>query len=347
MRGFDAQHWHALASRFADYTLYQTWSYVRNVARTQGADCVPAVVTRADEPIAVALARVWRIPALGTGLAYVNGGPLWCAGNGAIDNLPQVLRSLHEAFVERSGLLLRVAIRSSCEANMQAVASCMSDSGFAPSENDRRPRTVILDVTPSPSELRTRLKKKWRQHLNKVEKSSVTVRVGTEVVLLDQLIAMYLAMHKKKGFSASTNLEVLRRTQIDLPEPLKLRVVMAYNADGVPVSGHASSHLGRVGQSILAATTDEGYELQAGYAVWWQTILAAKADGMHFYDLGGIDPATNPGGYQFKSGFGGCECQAVLAFEAPAHGFRRNVVLQLERLCRHVRRFRRGLGQPT
>jgi hypothetical protein len=347
IRGFDAQRWHVLASCFGDYTLYQTWNYVQCVTRAEGSDCVPAVVTCGEEPIAAALSRVRRIPGLGTGLAYVNGGPLWWTGNGAVENLPDVLRSLYDAFVEREGLVLRLGIHGPCEVAMQAVAVGMSETGFAPSETDHRPRTVILDLTLSPSELRAGLKKKWRQHLSKVEKMGLPIRAATDVALLDQLIAMYRPMQKEKDFSGSMNLEVLRQTQLDLPEPLKLRVIMAYNADGVPVSGHASSHLGRIGQSILAATTNEGYELQAGYAVWWETILAAKADGMQLYDVGGIDPATNPGGYQFKSGLGGCECQATRAFEAPARGLRHNIVLSTEKLYRWLRNLCRRAGRLT
>lgn len=343
----DGTRWHDLASRFTDYTLYQTWSYVHAKCAVEGSTCVSAVVRRGDEPMAAALARVRRIPGTRIGLAYMNGGPLWCTGNGAAESLPEVLRQLFDAFVDRAGLVLRLAMHAPNEVAMRAVVAGTSETGYTPSETDHRPRTVILDLAPSASELRAGLKKKWRQHLSKVEKSHLRICVGTEVELLDQLMAMYRPMQRDKGFSGSMNLAVLRRTQLELPEPLKLRIIMAYNTDAVPISGHASSHLGRIGQSILAATTDEGYELQAGYAVWWATILAAKADGMHLYDLGGIDPATNPGGYQFKSGLGGYECQAVRSFEAPARGFRRNLVLQLENLYRRVRRFRRRAGQMT
>ena len=58
---------------------------------------------------------------------------------------------------------------------------------------------------------------------------------------------------------------------------------------------------------LLGATNERARELKAAYFLQWQAMLWLKDRGARWYDLGGIDPEANPGGYHFKSGFGGNE----------------------------------------
>jgi lipid II:glycine glycyltransferase (peptidoglycan interpeptide bridge formation enzyme) len=47
----------------------------------------------------------------------------------------------------------------------------------------------------------------------------------------------------------------------------------------------------------------------------WQMIERLKERGCQFYDLGGINPETNPGVYHFKSGFSGEDVSFIPRFE--------------------------------
>jgi lipid II:glycine glycyltransferase (peptidoglycan interpeptide bridge formation enzyme) len=63
----------------------------------------------------------------------------------------------------------------------------------------------------------------------------------------------------------------------------------------------------------------------------WEQIQWLKDHGIRFFDLGGIDPEANPGGYRFKSGLSGRDVRHIGEFEACAGGLSRRLVHGAER----------------
>jgi len=57
-------------------------------------------------------------------------------------------------------------------------------------------------------------------------------------------------------------------------------------------------------------TGDAGRDLRATHRLLWQAVERLKADGVSWFDLGGISDAA-PGVARFKSGLGGRETQLV------------------------------------
>jgi hypothetical protein len=94
--------------------------------------------------------------------------------------------------------------------------------------------------------------------------------------------------------------------------------------------------MGDAGLYLLGATNEKARDLKASYFLQWRVMMWLKERGASAYDLGGIDPETNPGGYHFKSGFGGSDVTqlpthtgqgsllsvGVAAFSAWRHGRR-------------------------
>src|SRR6185295_651974 len=80
---------------------------------------------------------------------------------------------------------------------------------------------------------------------------------------------------------------------------------------GEPVAGIIISFVGDTAVYLLGASSQAGREQKAAYLLQWQAIQRARAAGARFYDLGGIDPAENPGVHQFKSRMGGVERRAI------------------------------------
>ena len=86
----------------------------------------------------------------------------------------------------------------------------------------------------------------------------------------------------------------------------KMKIFLAIK-DGETIAALVCSLLGETGIYLLGATNEKARELKAAYYLHWQTMLWLKENGARWYDLGGIDVDTNPGGYHFKSGFGGAD----------------------------------------
>jgi lipid II:glycine glycyltransferase (peptidoglycan interpeptide bridge formation enzyme) len=121
---------------------------------------------------------------------------------------------------------------------------------------------------------------------------------------LQALGAIYSEMAKRKSLSAESDIQVYRATQRDLPVGEKMRVILC-RAGGQTVAGALFSALGDTAVDLLRATSDLGVKSYGSYLVQWKVIEYAKQKGCHWYNLNGVDPLTNPGGYQFKSQLGG------------------------------------------
>jgi len=66
-------------------------------------------------------------------------------------------------------------------------------------------------------------------------------------------------------------------------------------------AGGICSALGDTGIYLFGATSNRGIKCYASYLTHWRMLEWVKGRGCRRYDLNGINPEKNPGGYQFKS----------------------------------------------
>ena len=85
---------------------------------------------------------------------------------------------------------------------------------------------------------------------------------------------------------------------------MKMQILVCMSGDK-PIAGLVGSAIGSAGIELIAATGDNGMKLGGSYLLRWKMLEYFKNIGCRFYNLNGINPAKNPGGYQFKSGFAG------------------------------------------
>jgi hypothetical protein len=103
-----------------------------------------------------------------------------------------------------------------------------------------------------------------------------------------------------------------------LSESQRMRVLICEDK-GVPVAGVVASAMGDSAIYLLGATSDDGLKSKGAYLLHWTMIQWLKSNGVRWYDLGGIDPAGNPGVYSFKKGFSGvdiCQINPLVASES-------------------------------
>jgi ribosomal protein S18 acetylase RimI-like enzyme len=111
--------------------------------------------------------------------------------------------------------------------------------------------------------------------------------------------------------------------------------------DGQPVAGLIWSTLGDTCVPLLLAADESGLLNYAVYLLQWRSIVAAHERGMRYYDLGGIDPETNVGVYNFKKGLRGLDLWAPGPFEAVPSIVRGAITHGAEDLYRCVKQGRR------
>lgn len=295
----DEPTWSDLSSTFADANIYQTWPY--EAVKSGEANLSHLVLKHGSHVVAAVQARVLRIPYLRSGVAYVLWGPLSRSKDNDI-HLPvfrQAVRALRAEYVERRGFCVRIVPRVSGDAN-GSVHAILEEEGYAFRPNARPQATILMDLRPDLDELYRGLHHKWRYHLNKARKQKLKLIEGENEQFLVNFERIYGEMVDGKKFINFVDIRQLKKIQQRLPSTQKMRVFLL-SVEGEVCCGGICSDLGDTAVYLFGATSNRGIKTYGSYLVHWSMLAWAKARGCRRYDLNGIDPVRNAGGYQFKS----------------------------------------------
>ena len=299
---FDSRRWHEHVTTFDDANLYQLW---QQGTAGRFSEVSRLVLKKFDSVVAAAEVRLFTLPLTRRGIAYVRWGPLWRNSSTApnTEHFQQAVRALKNEYAHRRGMVIRVNPRVFLEEN-QHLTSILTEEGFGPLEGGSVERTLVCDLSPDVNVLRQRLLPKWRNCLNKAERSGLTIVAGTEIELFDEFETLYKQMLKRKGFVPTADLHKHRQLQSQLPERLKMRVVIARLGEKACAGGIVSA-MGDTALYLFGATNEEGMRVCGSYLVQWDILSNLKANGIREYDLHGINPEANAGTYHFKKGVAG------------------------------------------
>ena len=299
----DQSRWNDVLLRFDDANLIQTWSYG---SRRWGRKNLSHVVIRKNGEILSAAQVVTKtIPFLGAGIAYVKSGPLWQLRGERRDPeiLRQILRELRRIYVERRGLLLRI-FPADTEDGTGALPALYEEEGFTRNLKRSPSRTAIIDLSYPLQELRRSLRPTWRRNLVLAERNDLRIVRGTASKLFDVFAGLYREMLHRKRRVSSVSIDRFIEIQKDLPEALKLQVMLC-EYRGEAVAGLAAACFGNTALNVLSATGEKGLRLRASYFLQWGLLQWLKEQSCRWYDLDLIDQQAYPGMTQFKLGFAG------------------------------------------
>ena len=301
------ESWSDVLEQFADASIYQTWAY--GAVRWGAHNLSHLVLRQEGRIVAAAQLRIARIPLIPAGVAYLRWGPLCRNKAGSLNPtaLPKMVACLRDEYVLRRGLALEVIPNVYSEdESATAYQSAFRHAEIRPAVKGGTYRTVLVDLTPPPDTIRKQLDKKWRNQLNGAEKNGLSIEVGDDPGVYVEFVRLYEEMWQRKQFETTVDVAEFGRMQDLLSGSSRMQTFLA-RKDGQPVGALVCSLMGDTAIYLLGATNERARELKAAYILQWQAMLWLKARGARHYDLGGIDPGANPGGYHFKSGFGGRE----------------------------------------
>jgi lipid II:glycine glycyltransferase (peptidoglycan interpeptide bridge formation enzyme) len=332
--------WSQMLELFADANIYQTFAYG---AVHWGEKTLSHLVLKRDEEVlGLAQLRIVRPTPLKFGMAYLRWGPL-CERRGSLLH-PEVYaamaRALVEEYVKERSLLLRI-IPSAFVGTPRAAAMQSAFSSFTaePLTAANTYRTFVLDLAPTLEELRATLDKKWRNQLSRSEKNNLELLTGNSLELYRAFSQIYNQMLKRKSFETTVDVEEFARIQNDLPESLRMRILLCKD-QGRTVAGLVASAMGDSAIYLLGATSDDGLNSKGAYLLQWTLIKWLKENGVRWYDLGGIDPEGNPGVYHFKKGFSGadvCQLNPLVTCDSAVSAAIVNAGLALQRTLRRIK----------
>lgn len=296
------REWYEIIGQFSDANIYQTWSY--DATRCGDKNISHLVLRASGKLVAAAQARTVRIPLLGLAGAYVRWGPVWQTGqDNDTGSFRQAVRALRNEYVCRRASILRILPVLFTDTD-KALVRILLEEGYVAVPGNSGSRTLILDIRPSLEEIRKKLDQKWRNCLNKAERSEMEIVEGTEDSLFEEFIGLYRQMLERKKFEEPNDLNEFRVMQRMLPAESKMRIFLCQSG-GVNSAGAVFSAIGDTGVYLFGATNDEGMRNKGSYLIQWKAIQWLKAKGCRSYNLNGINPVANPGTYHFKAGIAG------------------------------------------
>lgn len=301
--GRDRAGWEELGDAFADASLFQSHAY--GALRWGAANLSHLVLSCQGRPVAAAQVRLVRLPVAGAGAAYVSWGPLHRprAGGAPAETLERAVAALVQEYSQRRGLVLRLVPRLEDDPAGRA-RELLTRHGLAPLEEERPYHTYVLDLGLAESELRDSLHGKWRSRLKKTLEAPLELAWGQEAGLYQEFAALFQEMSQRKGFEDLSDVPLLGRVQEDLPPRHKMLLAVARH-EGRAVAAVAATTQGDTAVYYLGASSPEGRDLGASYLLQWQMLLRLRERGFAAYDLGGVNPAGNPGVHEFKQRLAG------------------------------------------
>lgn len=161
-----------------------------------------------------------------------------------------------------------------------------------------------MDLTPEMPYLMKQMDAKWRNQLRQAMKNPLMITEGTSDEMFETFMALSSEMLQRKKFTPGVEFDSFRKIQKDLPPERKMRIFIC-EVSGKPLAVAICSAHGDTGIYMLGATGNQGREFKGANLLQWKIIEWLKENGFRWYDLGGINPAMNPGVHHFKGGLGG------------------------------------------
>ena len=299
--------WSELLGRFADANIYQSWSY--GAIRWGRQNLSHLILKRNGEVAGIAQLRIVRPGNMKMGMGYLRWGPLCHPRGTSLDSevVKAMAAALREEYAKKRRLYLEILPNaflgsSRAEVFQSAFSEYAGKDGLAPGEY----RTLLVNIQPPLEEIRKKLDKKWRNQLNAAEKNNLSVIEGEGIKEYRYFSEIYTEMWERKKFKTTVSVEEFGRIQESLPENQRMKVLICEH-EGKPLAGVVCSAVGETASYLLGATNLDGMKLKGAYLLHWTMIRWLKERCVRYYDLGGIDPETNPGVYHFKQGFSGVD----------------------------------------
>lgn len=323
----DEREWCDLLEQFDDANIYQTWSHAALISGRRNLSHV--ALKKNGEVVAIAQARLAKVPWLRVGIAYIRWGPLWKrAGEPVnVEHFRQALRAIRQEFALKQGLVLRIFPIVIDDAN-SCFSTILAEEGFSAKKGESRGQTILMDLSPTLDELREGMRAHWKRELKVAEKSKCEIVEGADDRLFAEFITMYKEMVSRKKFVEPNDIHQFREIQSLLPGKLKMKVMLAKSSGNV-CAGLICSSIGDTAVYLFGATSNAGMKSRGSYLLHWRLLEELKREGVKTYNLNGTNPAKNPGTYKFKNDLAGSNGKDVFypgRFDAHAGGPSRWVV---------------------
>jgi hypothetical protein len=306
------QIWDKQLIEFGDCSPYQTYGWGQYHKALGWEPYYFVAKTEEDAISAMFLVFLRRYP-LGIGL-------MWCTG-GPIGDIKTWDENFRKTVLKAVGLK-RLYLRFRCDRERDAQTALFLNyhnwtrSIYTMTSNV----SMELDLSLSEASLFSNLASKWRRNLNISCKNNLIIKL-CQSPNIEEISSVYAEMEARKNLPQQFSFEKLEN--LFKYSGSNLIFYRCEDATGKLLCFRGCLIIGNRACDYLAATTERGRDLRASYATFWQLLKHCKQEGVHYFDLGGIDPWANPGVYKFKKETGAREIEYLGEWDWASHNWLR------------------------
>lgn len=333
----DDARWEEHLLGFKDYNLWQ--SYAFGEYKGEGRTVIRTALYDGKRPIVMGQGVLKKNPFLSSAAFFMKGGPVYQLTNNESGNLKALKKYLAGLtdFMRQNFKFYYINMRLDV-ANFVDVNLVLRETGGTKPLFERSP--CITYVLPIFDELDLNLKalnSKWRNQLRRSETFSPNFDSGEN----DDFVERYVKLHNEmcdtksmKNFSITP--EEIKALRACLGE--KLFIIIG-SSEGQDVCGSVVTLFGEKSYYYYAASNEEARSKYFSNAMVWHLIKELRAREIKEFDLMGVDPVENWGGYHFKRGIGGRPVEYMGEWEYASHKLMK-VMINLGLYAKSLRMYR-------
>ncbi len=229
----------------------------------------------------------------------IDRGPLWFNGYGNAMHVKRTFEELNKQFPKRFGRRRRILPEIEDGLSIQKM---LNQLGLVRMEQEPY-QTYWVDLQQSVEDLRANLQQKWRNSLNKAERSNLILEWDFKGTHADWMRGMYAADKSFRGYGGASP-EFLK---LYLPEIIKSN---DFCLGRVMLNGDAVAFVlfvchGQNATYLIGWNGDAGRDVCAHHFLLWNGLLMLKERGIKELDLGGVNNESAQGIKDFKEGLDG------------------------------------------
>lgn len=299
LRHVDPADWDAYLAQMDFVCQEQLYAFAH--IRYRGMGMEPVVFERGGQLVGGALVMVRALPLGLGGIAVTKWGPVLVdeTAPDAAEVYKQMVLALKAEFAERRHMLVSVMARPAVN---QDEFSQLLALGFEPGPQLRAPDRYFVDVQRDDAGLRAGFAQKWRNRLNKAERSDLVFEHATP----DQepeFAALFRTMLERKQYVDHSAYDTIPALLAHPIPALRYELFFARH-EGKAVAGAVVVKAGRTATYLYGATADAALPLSAGHFMQYNIVRWLRDNsGAKWYNLGGHD--DNEGLRTFKTGLVG------------------------------------------
>lgn len=289
------------------------------LARYHGFDVEPVLFEQEGRTIGGSLMLVRKLPLGLVQLAITKWGPLSLREDepGHLARYRGMVDALRDHYSRRRGMVLSVMPRPTINDDeyQQLLAA-----GYSEGEALHAPLRYFVDVRQDDAGLRAGYAQKWRNRLNKANRSGLVFARATAADE-PEFGAMFRSMVERKNYVDHSAYDLVPRLLSDPRSPLGLELFLV-RLEGRAIAGALVVTAGRTATYLYGATLPEALPVSAGHFLQDNIVRWLRDNTrVRWYNMGGHD--GNEGLRTFKAGMvgnGGVEADfapAALVADSP------------------------------